>query len=234
MSHPYYHSLSSSLKDSNPSYQFSWEDHYPIHHFLDSSKAHLADARHRCLFHHPTGVAFCLQLPSPLPPSLIRSIATRHIKEDLTHLPPLKKWIHPAPPYQVAEWPLLLSLSKPELLAFFEKKATSLQNLQERRKLLRLLLAPEEYDSVINHPSRFIYFTSPGPFLCESILGPVLPSLTPTRTLSETLIKELLGFVPSLQDFLLHTPIEDWMYKNALSLSKTTKIDPVNPAYSPP
>jgi hypothetical protein len=224
MSHPYHHALSStrSFPTDDPKAKTRWEDHYPLHHFLDSSKAHLADARHRALYHHKTGIEISKRLPQlkHIPQTTLQEIATQHILEDISYIPSLTQWISPNPPFPNPRWKALLSMPKQMLIEEYRKRATSPQNLKERETLLNILLLPESEDHLFSHPGRLLYFTSPGPYLCETLLGPVLPSKTPTRTLCETLIKETFGKIPSLQDFLKKTRIQAWMYKNAQQLSQ--------------
>lgn len=82
------------------------EDYLPIHNFMDSSKAHIADARHRALLHHSFGCFIVEQVfgESIVKPDgtifrtsyitnsdgkkvQVRDIAEQHIKEDLGWIP---------------------------------------------------------------------------------------------------------------------------------------------------
>jgi hypothetical protein len=87
--------------------------------------------------------------------------------------------------------------------------------------VLPILLTPENTEELSLHPARFFYFSSPGPFICEAVLGPITPNGNPTRTVAEALIQNLFGKIPSLQDFLSKTRIKAWMYKKAAKLSQT-------------
>ena len=51
MAHPYHHALSSVRKWGG-----QVEDYLPIHNWFDSTKAHMADFRHRALRHHAEGI----------------------------------------------------------------------------------------------------------------------------------------------------------------------------------
>ena len=233
MSHPYHHACSSLKKFPHP---LGWQYHFPLHHFLDSSKAHLADARHRSLFHHPCGILLAEKLggtlANPLPPELARAIAEQHIREDIGYIAPLSQWVSKNPPsfleFSLENWKKILHMPKPLLLEGFLARSHSAQNLKERKELLEILLLPETCEDLIGHPSRFLYFTSPGPFLCEQLLGPLLPSHTPTRTLCETLIKELFGHIPSLPEYLKQSSIKKWMFQNAKRLSEESLPHPQN------
>lgn len=83
------------------------EDHLPIHQFLEDSRLHLSDARHRVLLHTTLGVqtveeVFGLELPTSDQTVPTRLIAETHIKADLGFIPtveealdslPLESWM---------------------------------------------------------------------------------------------------------------------------------------------
>lgn len=75
------------------------EDYQAIHDFIDSSKAHIADIRHRALLHSSFGIYLCEmvfgvnvtnsdgQLVS------VRDIAEEHVLEDLGRIPSVQDWL---------------------------------------------------------------------------------------------------------------------------------------------
>lgn len=71
------------------------EDYLDIHQMMDSSKAHIADHRHRALFHHSYGAFLMEQFfgvtrtNSEGKVYCVRDIAEDHILEDLGHIPTL-------------------------------------------------------------------------------------------------------------------------------------------------
>jgi hypothetical protein len=84
------------------------EDYIHIHEFIDSTKAHIADVRHRALLHNSWGVfivekVFGKTLVNSSGKTVsIRDIAEEHIKEDLGWIPspndywkhmPVEKWM---------------------------------------------------------------------------------------------------------------------------------------------
>ena len=83
------------------------EDYLPIHDFIDSSKAHLADVRHRALLHSTFGVFLVEQVFGPhfINSSGIRvqtrDVAEDHVLEDLGTIPPVADWLRTMP---VAAW----------------------------------------------------------------------------------------------------------------------------------
>jgi hypothetical protein len=99
VSNSFYHALSSSRKWGGEP-----EDYIEIHKWIDASKAHFGDARHRALRHHTEGTfeaerVFGLtitvlkkngtgELRVP-----VREIAEQHIFEDLGYIPSLSDWL---------------------------------------------------------------------------------------------------------------------------------------------
>jgi hypothetical protein len=89
------------------------EDYEPIHSFLDSSKLHMGDWRHRALLHTTFGLAVCERIfgeifkrKSDGQNVATRTVATQHIIEDLGCLPtaetflremPLRSWMMNGP-----------------------------------------------------------------------------------------------------------------------------------------
>lgn len=94
MTHAYYHSVSSSKK---------WgglpDDYQKIHEFLDSSRRHVPDLRHRSLYHHSAGIETAVLIFG----STIRNsqgrevpvshICEQHITEDIGFVPSLQDWM---------------------------------------------------------------------------------------------------------------------------------------------
>lgn len=75
------------------------EDYYPIHAFIDSSKAIIGDVRHRSMYHHTAGVFLCERIfGATITTSAgrvvpVRLVAERHVLEDLGWLPSPKDYI---------------------------------------------------------------------------------------------------------------------------------------------
>ena len=75
------------------------EDYLPLHDFLDSSKAHFADIRHRAVLHNSFGISLAEQVfgstlqigeDRQVP---TRVVAERHVLEDLGQIPTLADWL---------------------------------------------------------------------------------------------------------------------------------------------
>jgi len=75
------------------------DEYLPLHQFLDGSKAHMADFRHRALRHHSEGIfmlealfgsTVALSTGRILP---VRFIGEQHVLEDLGRIPTVQDWL---------------------------------------------------------------------------------------------------------------------------------------------
>jgi hypothetical protein len=101
MAHAYHHAVSSSRKFGGDP-----EEYLRLHEWLDASKSHMADFRHRALRHHSEGIfmlealfgsTLTLSTGRILP---VRFIGEQHVIEDLGRIPTVADWlakIHPEP-----------------------------------------------------------------------------------------------------------------------------------------
>lgn len=94
MAHPYHHSISSAKKwGGEPA------DYQRIHDFMDSSKAHYANWRHRAVLHNSFGIYLAEQVfGSTITISTgkqvpVRAIAEQHVIEDLGRIPTVADWM---------------------------------------------------------------------------------------------------------------------------------------------
>lgn len=75
------------------------DDYMPIHEFIDSSKATLADVRHRALLHSSFGCFIVEKVFGTLITNAdgkevsTRDIAEEHIQDDLGFIPSVDKWL---------------------------------------------------------------------------------------------------------------------------------------------
>lgn len=99
---PYIHAKNSAKKFGGYP-----EDYLDIHNFMDSSKAHLADHRHRAIFHSSFGcfiverVFGTIRVNSDNTSYSTRDIAEQHCLEDLGTIPSVQDWLQNLP---VAPW----------------------------------------------------------------------------------------------------------------------------------
>lgn len=91
---PYIHAKSSARK-----YGGKYEDYLDIHEFMDSSKATLADVRHRAILHSTFGCYIVQQMfgnvrvNSDGKEYSTRDIAEDHCMEDLGFIPTVEHWL---------------------------------------------------------------------------------------------------------------------------------------------
>lgn len=97
---PYCHARNSVKK-----YGGKVEDYLPIHDFFDSSKAHVADMRHRAMLHNSFGVFLAEKVfgtyfeNSDGRTVQVRDVAEDHVLEDLGRIPSVQDWLVGMPMY---------------------------------------------------------------------------------------------------------------------------------------
>jgi hypothetical protein len=102
MSKPYIHAKSSVLRFGGKP-----EDYIATHQFLDSSKEHVADHRHRALLHSTFGCFVIEKMFGQVATNSEgkefspRDVAEQHIVEDLGHIPTVQDWLQDLP---LKEW----------------------------------------------------------------------------------------------------------------------------------
>ncbi len=94
MAHPFHHAESSARRFGGEA-----REYLQLHQFLDGSKEHMADFRHRALRHHSEGIfmlerlfgtTITLSTGRVLP---VRFIGEQHIVEDLGRIPTVADWL---------------------------------------------------------------------------------------------------------------------------------------------
>lgn len=94
MAHPYHHAISSARRFGGAP-----EDYIKFHDWLDGSKAHVADFRHRALRHHTEGIFMMEQIFGSTMTNSdgrvvpVRYIGEQHVKEDLGRIPTVADWL---------------------------------------------------------------------------------------------------------------------------------------------
>lgn len=97
---PYLHALASVRR-----WKGVPEDYLPIHDFLDESKAHHADMRHRALLHNSFGIYLCERVfghnivNSEGKRVSVRDIAEEHVLEDMGRIPSVTDYLRGMPMY---------------------------------------------------------------------------------------------------------------------------------------
>lgn len=90
---PYLHSKCTAVRFGGKP-----EDYIEVHRFIDSSKYHLADYRHRAILHNTFGMDICERVfgdyivnsEGNMVP--VRDIAMHHIQEDIGFVPTIQQW----------------------------------------------------------------------------------------------------------------------------------------------
>ena len=94
MAHPFHHAESSARK-----YGGEAREYLALHAWLDASKSHMADFRHRALRHHSEGIfmleeifgtTMTLSTGRVLP---VRFVGEQHVLEDLGRIPTVADWL---------------------------------------------------------------------------------------------------------------------------------------------
>jgi hypothetical protein len=94
MAHPLHHAESSARKYGGEPIEY-----FRLHEWLDGSKAHMADFRHRALRHHSEGIfmlealfgsTMTLSTGRVLP---VRFVGEQHVLEDLGRIPTVADWL---------------------------------------------------------------------------------------------------------------------------------------------
>ncbi|HUQ69377.1 MAG TPA: hypothetical protein VM165_07640 [Planctomycetaceae bacterium] len=101
MSHPLVHAERSARQWGGTA-----DDYLAIHNWLDSTKAHCPDVRHRLLLHNSFGMLLAEQVFGPAITNsaerraFVRDIAAQHILDDLGFIPTVAEclaWLAPEP-----------------------------------------------------------------------------------------------------------------------------------------
>lgn len=94
MAHAYHHAVSSAKK-----YGGVPEDYLELHQWMDGSKEHMADFRHRALRHHSEGIYLMERLFGVTVENSngrkvpVRFIGEQHVIEDLGRIPTVADWL---------------------------------------------------------------------------------------------------------------------------------------------
>lgn len=94
MAHAYHHAVSSAKK-----YGGIPEDYLELHQWMDGSKEHMADFRHRALRHHSEGIymmerLFGVTIKNSAGRNVpVRFIGEQHVIEDLGRIPTVSDWL---------------------------------------------------------------------------------------------------------------------------------------------
>lgn len=215
MAHPYHHALSSAKRFGG-----QLDDYLVIHTWFDATKAHIADARHRCLRHHSLGIflaewKFGLTLKNSSGNHVpVRTVAEQHIQEDFSFIPSVQQCFKHLP---LERWML-------------ENYGSDTPSVHARWSAKRFGGKPSDYlpihrfleSSRLHLPDarhRVLLHTTLGVQTVEEVFGLELDTI-PTRLIVEAHIRADLGFIPTVEEALDRLPLEPWMYRGAQALTR--------------
>ena len=221
MAHPYHHALSSHETLWRSRQTTTWT----LHAWFDATKAHIADARHRCLRHQSLGIfiaeqKFGVTLTNSSQNQIpIRPLAEQHVQEDFSFIPSVRQCFENLP---VQRWML-------------ENYDCDTPSVHARWSVKQFGGKPEDYlpihqfleDSRLHLPDarhRVLLHTTLGVQTVEEVFGLELStsdSTVPTRLIAEKHIIADLGFIPSIQEAFDKLPLEPWMFRGAQALTRT-------------
>ena len=169
-------------------------DHLEVHNLMDSSKAHLGDARHRAIFHSEEGIELALRLLH-FSRCNVRDVCRRHVEEDLGFVPKASQY-----------------LDRPD------GHLGITASIQARKSAQKHGGSASEYMEVHNFidswPTFMLHHTF-GCFLVEEAFGVVITNSAGIEVCCRDLAEEHLmahyGRLPSVQDALADVRLEAWM-----------------------
>ena len=195
---PWQHARSSAGKDGD------WVADLPIHEFMDSTKAACPDLRHRMVLHNAD---LGPELAARLFPERAdaRTIAMRHVEEDLGCMPTLADWVAACDPSRL---PRPLSRRLPLSLEDVSGQIARQQGLRdetESRAVLELMMLPVQLAGL---GAMGVLLNGNGLAIARAVIG--APYFVPGRHggqamfdpayAAETLIQHLFGTIPTLFD----------------------------------
>jgi len=220
LSHPYYHALSAARHFGG-----EWRDYVEVERWLDQTKGHIADARHRLLLHNDFGVELCgkvfgetLLRPSDGKHVAVSEVARRHVEEDFGgQVPAVEECFRRAP---LEPWMQEARGFPTDALAARRFGGVPADYREIRRWFERAEgLCPDGR-------ARLLLTHTFGIFLCEQRFGAVLTRASdgvpvPTRPVAEAYVLRVFrGRIPTASNLLEKVPLEAWMGARARPLSR--------------
>ena len=216
MAHPYHHAQSSKKRFGG-----QVDDYLALHSWFDATKAHIADARHRCLRHQSLGIFIAEQKfgvtiqnssHNAIP---TRAVAEQHVQEDFSFIPSIQQCFQNLP---LERWMLEnYGSDTPSVHARWSAKRFG-GNLKDYLPIHQFLESSRLHLPDARH--RVLLHTSLGVQTVEEVFGLELSSDVPTRLVAEKHILADLGFVPTVEEALDSLPLEPWMFRGAQALTK--------------
>jgi hypothetical protein len=202
MSKPIVHAMSSAKKFGG-----HWRDYFPIHDRMDSSKAILADVRHRALFHGTHGASIMAGIFPNHSTERIAALVEQHCMEDLGVFPRVEDYQNEFP--------------KDSYLAGYGSPHSKPHADLERQCLWSAKKfggQPEHYAIVhefLDEYPPFVLHHAFGVYLTQDIFGITLINSerkdVVVRDVAEQHVLLECGYIPSAQDWLSLMRMASWM-----------------------
>jgi hypothetical protein len=222
MAHAHYHAVSSARKFGGRP-----DDYYALHAFMDSTKEHVPDARHRLFLHNAWGIWLAEDVLGTLLMRVsdgkaipMRTILEQHVKEDYGGvIPSLDQCFERAQSLPLFEkdddWHHCLHSSER-----FGGQPDDYLPLHQFINRARTVLPDEASRCVLHHAW--------GIDLAVRCFGITFRRSSDhiqifTRSVAEIHILRDLGTIPTMVEAIGTVPLAKWMYDNAMPLSRILK-----------
>ncbi len=214
MAHPWYHAVMAAR-----SFGGTPDDYLALEQWMDYTKSHIADCRHRLFLHNSwgifvaervLGVTLCRTSDDKVVPT--RPLLEAHVIQDFGKIPTLARCL--------AQLPLETLANDIPLLEHCQRSAAAWGGVwQDYQPLHHFLEWPREH--VADGRFRRILHNTWGVALAAEIFGeaftrPSDSTLVPVRNIAEMHIQAEMGGVPSLADSLDGLHLERWMCARAM------------------
>lgn len=213
MAHPWHHSLSSAnLFGGSPA------DYYRLHHWMDETKSHVADFRHRALRHHTHGVSLAVHLfggdilNSDGINVSVRQVLEQHIVEDCGRLTTVEDW---TVDMQSPRWFTGIRKNHADALDYLYHRYNRGDYHASLHWLVNWFYTPFGIDLQTNPLLAMLRSHAAGLFETEAAhKRPVIDlsyQRVPVRVLAEAIVKLQLGRIPSVEDWTRCLKASFWM-----------------------
>ncbi|GLV60890.1 hypothetical protein KDH_77090 [Dictyobacter sp. S3.2.2.5] len=220
MAHPYYHAVSSARRFGGRP-----DDYLQVHEFMDHTKSHLADSRHRLFLHNTWGIFFAEKIlgatitrasDDKIMP--LRPLLEQHVTEDFSFIPTLHHCFEDLPARPFAH-------DTDDSIAHCQQSQAELGGAW--RDYLPIHQAfNSTRDVLADQRAQIILHNTWGITILLRLLGDTLVRPSDQREISirpilETHIRRDLGTIPTLKECVKDIPIQPWMYRSAQPLSRS-------------
>lgn len=220
MAHAFYHAKSSARKFGG-----TLEDYLDLHTFMDSTKAHVPDNRHRLFLHNAWGIFFVEEIfgttitrQSDGKQVPTRTILEQHVKEDFGgKIPTLEQCFDPSmktyfSPLDDNEWSHCIHSAKT-----FGGEPIDYMVLHKHINQVRNVY-PHDAGQTLLHNAWGISLLVVA--LGETFVRPSDRKVCSIRAVLEAHVQKDRGCIPTMAQSIEHIQVARWMSQDALPLSQ--------------